>query len=368
MRKKHRSEKRRFLCNTHKIWISFGLTISGILLSVLARYIEGFADGYYTYIYRTLSVALAFLWNIIPFSVAEIILYGIVLVFLGRILYGLLIITRRKGQRKRYWLKFGSDCILTIAIAFFLFVAFCGINYQKTSFATKEGFSKKQYNVEDLSLVCRYLTKEINVLSEKEITYTDIREDVREAMSELSITYTSLKGYFPRPKYLLLPELLSYQQISGVYSFYTIEANYNSDIVAFQQPFTMCHELAHLKGIMKEEEASFVAYLACMNSKHVELKYSGAMAAYSYCMSELYQRDKEEFMAIRKELKESANKDIKLKNDFWKRYDGAISNLQTKLNDAYLKANAQTLGVLSYDEVTALIVNDYIHRIHQDIK
>lgn len=363
MRAKQRLERRSFLRNKHKIWISFGLTLCGVVLSVLARYIDGFADGYYTYIYRYLSVVLAFIWNLVPFSVAEVILYVAGIAFIGSILYGLLVMIRRKGHRKSYWLKVGCNFILTITATFFLFVIFCGVNYQKTSFAVKEGFSKKQYDIEDLSKVCRYLTEEINLLSENEIVYTDIREDVRRAMLDLSDTYRSLQGYYPKPKYLIFPELLSYQQISGVYSFYTIEANYNSDMVDYQQPFTMCHELAHLKGVMREEEASFVAYLACINSNQPELKYSGAMVAYAYCMTELYEGDREEYIKIRKQLSETAGRDIKLKQAFWKKYEGAISAVQTKVNDAYLKANAQALGVSSYDEVTALIVNDYINQI-----
>ena len=251
----------------------------------------------------------------------------------------------------------GSNVVLAIATIFLLFAIFCGANYQKTSFAKKEGFKKDKYGAEELVKVCEQLTTKINTLGEKDISYKGTREASREVMKSLSDNYESIKGYFPKPKYLLVPELLSYQQVSGVYAFYTIEANYNSDMPEYQQPFTMCHELAHLKGVMREEEANFVAYLACMNSHNTAFQYSGAMLAYSYCMNELYRYDKEAYIKIRGKLCDKANKDIEEKHSFWDKYEGTISNIQTKMNDAYLKANSQASGVGSYNEVVALIIN-----------
>ncbi len=361
MREKQKHRKLN-IKNTHKIWLSLSLILFGLVLSLLSRYIDGFADGYYTYVYRYLSVVFAFVFNLVPFSVAEISLYMLCLLLIGSILYGTLVIPRKKGQIKGYWAKVGCNGLLILSTIFFVFIIFCGINYQKTSFASKEGFNEKQYGVEELKEVCEYLTGKINEVGEKDISFTNLRQNSRVAMKELSKTYTSLTGYYPKPKYMLFAELLSYQQVSGVYSFYTVEANYNSDMPVYQQPFVMCHELAHLKGIMKEEEANFVAYLACRNSQNSAFQYSGAMTAYSYCMNELYSYDKDAYMEIRGKLCDRANQDIENKHVFWDKYEGTISNLQTKVNDAYLKANSQVLGASSYNEVVALIVNDYLRK------
>ena len=360
MEAKQKHKKWLPLSNPRKIWLSLGLILLGLVLSLLSRYIAGFADTYYTYLYRYISVVFAFLFNIVPFSIAEVSLYILLLLFVGSILYGFFVISRKKGRRKTYWARIGCNGLLIISVIFFLFIVFCGVNYQKTSFAAKEKFSEKQYGAKELKEVCVFLTDQINTLGEKDLTFTNIREESREALTNLSKSYSSLKGYYPKPKYLLIPELLSYQQVSGVYSFYTIEANYNSDMPLYQQPFVMCHELAHLKGIMKEEEANFVAYLACRNSGNSAFRYSGAMSAYSYCMNELYTFDKEAYEEIRGKLCERANQDIAAKHAFWQQYEGTISNLQTKVNDAYLKANSQPSGVSSYNEVVALIINDYL--------
>ena len=40
-------------------------------------------------------------------------------------------------------------------------------------------------------------------------------------------------------------------------------------------PHTICHELSHLKGFMREDEANFIGYLACIGSDSPDFRYSG---------------------------------------------------------------------------------------------
>ena len=75
-----------------------------------------------------------------------------------------------------------------------------------------------------------------------------------------------MEGFYPRPKKLAVSEVLSYQGLTGIYLPFTIEANYNGDMTAYNIPFTVCHELSHLRGFMEEREANFIAFLACIGS------------------------------------------------------------------------------------------------------
>ena len=107
-------------------------------------------------------------------------------------------------------------------------------------------------------------------------------------MFSLGATYPELSGYYPQPKGLLFPAFLSVQNLSGIYSPFTIEANYNSAMVSYNLPFTICHELSHLRGFMQEEEANFIAYLASSQSDYKEFQYSGSLMGWIYCMNVLY--------------------------------------------------------------------------------
>jgi hypothetical protein len=88
--------------------------------------------------------------------------------------------------------------------------------------------------------------------------------------------------------------------LTGIYSPFTIEANYNGDMTDYNIPFTLCHELSHLRGFMQEEEANFIAFLACIYSDQMEFQYSGYLSAWIYAMNELNDKDVERWSQIRR--------------------------------------------------------------------
>ena len=47
-------------------------------------------------------------------------------------------------------------------------------------------------------------------------------------------------------------------------------------------PSTICHELAHLKGFIFEDDANFIGFLACITSDDPFFRYSGYMGVLSY--------------------------------------------------------------------------------------
>ena len=72
---------------------------------------------------------------------------------------------------------------------------------------------------------------------------------------------------------------------TGIYIPYTFESNINVDVPAFSIPAIMCHELTHFRGFMRENEANFLGYLACMESPRDDFRYSGAMMAFFLLLS-----------------------------------------------------------------------------------
>ena len=72
-----------------------------------------------------------------------------------------------------------------------------------------------------------------------------------EGDGKLGEQYPQLAGYYPKPKPVLFSRLLSIQQLSGIYSPFTVEANYNAEMTPYNIPHTACHELSHLRGFMR---------------------------------------------------------------------------------------------------------------------
>ena len=354
---------------------------AGILM-VCARQVPGFAEWYAVHIYQKLTAVTGRVTGLAPFSVVEIGLY-VLLILLPVTGIGAVVKSVRFGQGGENALCWASGLFLTASALLFLYAANCGVNYQRESFSEKTGLAAKQYTAEELKQVCLWLTEEVNALAgqverggsgemilaapaeEKqdaaaaeyeEMPLQVLGDTAVQAMTALAEEYPDMKGYYPHPKPVCVSEILSYQNLSGVYSPFTIEANYNADMVDYNIPFTLCHELSHLRGFMQEEEANFIAFLACIGSDNRDFEYSGYLTGWVYCMNALRRADAEEWQQVREWLDEAAEADLRENSKFWEYYDGAVAEVSDKVNDTYLKANGQSEGVQSYGRMVDLII------------
>lgn len=344
------------------------LSLTSILISILiymvAKKVPAFAQWYVVTIYPVLVATIGRISNLISKSMVECIVYisGITIVYhIGREIYRLI-------KQKVIWRKVGMSLIATstalLALITTLYVFCCGINYYATDFVTIGKLEVAEYTSQELEETCEKIVSRLTELStqvpRKEDGTLKVGKndytDAKYVMQQLGKQYDRFQGYYPNPKPLMVSEILSYQQLSGVYSPFTIEANFNEDMTPYYIPFTMCHELAHLKGFMKEEEANYIAYLACTSSDLKVFEYSGYMLGYSYCIGELRHLDNEAYQRIISTLPEVVRQEFAKNNEFWDYYDGMIANVSDKVNDTYLKVNAQADGIRSYNKVVGLIV------------
>ena len=358
-----------------RILLSLICVIGGILLLIAARRMPGFAEQYATTVYPVLVGIFARVCNLFPFSVVEVLLYALVLFFFVSLF--------RKRARRHLTAR-----LLTLAaVLFFLYCANCGVNYYRTPFSEKEHFLVQPSSVEELKALCLYLHEELIAMEKtgqnhakeanqdqkseaqsekgadkrtesvkKADSYWDWMEEARTAMYTLAKEYPSLAGYYPKPKLLLCSWILSVQQVSGIYSPFTIEANVNRDMTAYNIPFTACHELSHLRGFMREDEANFIAFLACLQSDNPTFLRSGLMTGYLYAANALYAEDRELWKELSASLPDSIRAEYAANNAFWDQYDTAVAQVHEAVNDAYLKAHGQKDGVKSYGRVLDLML------------
>ncbi len=179
------------------------------------------------------------------------------------------------------------------------------------------------------------------------------------AMEKIGTQFPRLSGHYPLPKPLINSWILSIQQVTGVYSPFTIEANYNRDIPYYDIPFTVCHELSHLRGYMQEEEANFIAILATIGSDDPYFNYSGYVSAWVYAGNALATANPEKFAELYNRINIHTRQDMRYNNEFWDQYETEVAEAHEKINDAYLKYNGQASGVLSYGHVVDLMVVYY---------
>lgn len=347
-----------------RVYTAFWLGIFNLLFLFLIKnsdFVTGiYADVIHPFLLQTLGRAFA--WY--PWSVAELIIYLIMVLCVGWLVR---LIEKRlhKNPGWEEYFKSGMKNLCLGAMVFLtLFALTEGPNYYRTSFAEQYQIVRKEYTDEELIYAYELLKEKVNDLALKvprdeqglmEISGNGGWMAVK-AMKRLGTKYTQLSGYYPQPKKVAFSQALSLMDITGIYTPFTLEANYNRDILSYNQPFTMCHELSHLKGFMQEQEANFIAYLACEQSESLEFQYSGAMLGLIYCGNELYKRAPEIYKAASGEICPEASLDLDENTRYWNTYEGIISTFSQKVNDVYLKLNHQENGVKSYDQVVDYIV------------
>lgn len=345
------------------------LLAAGFALLFISRISQESAQWYSEHIYPMWVGSIGRLSGLFPCSLSEVLLYILLLWIM--ITAGIKInhMIRKKETKASLhswlWSLFLLACIL-----FCLYEINCGVNYRRDSFSEGAGISARRYSAEELEETCLWLTNEVNALSVK--VERDDRgvmklssgsaEKAVDAMQELGNTYEELEGYYPEPKGLLVPWILSVQNLSGVYSPFTVEANYNSGMTDYNIPFTMCHELSHLRGFMQEQEANFIAFLSCRSSGEMQFQYSGNLMGWIYCMNVLRKEDYDAWEEVREALAPEVEADLQANHEFWERYDSVAAEVSNQVNDTYLKANGQADGVKSYNRMVDLIVAYYIDK------
>lgn len=351
--------------------ISLVLAAASAVLGACARMVPGFAHTYSITVYPVLVNTIGRFSSIFPFSLSEA---GLYLAAVFCILNLLFLIKKPLAALSRL---FFLACLLL-----FLYTAGCGINYYRTPFSYEAGMVMEQSSAGELYSLCLFLTEQINsTLTETDHSgdalkglYPGQTEDtplpsaamLRElgmegvkSMMGLGTAYPQLSGYYPYPKPLMNPRLLSIQQLCGIYSPFTIEANYNREMPYYNIPHTICHELSHLKGFMREDEANFIGYLACIGSDSPDFRYSGYLTGWVYAGNALAKADLEAYYGLYGRLAPEAARDLAWNNQFWDRFDGKVAEASTQLNDRYLKANNQEDGVRSYGRMVDLMLAYY---------
>lgn len=350
------------------------LTPLGLLLIRLARSSPEVVERLYSLgVYRAMASALTALTGRVPFSVMEV-----VLILLGAAILLFFIFWVREAirQRGRWWLV----CLKRLWIAasaasavFFWFILTGDLNYYRIPVGESLGLQAEATDVETLRSLCYLLAEQAGELRPlcKEnadgvfvsaASYDELADAASDAVTALDEVYGvrlfELAGR-TRPKAMHFSEVMSYIQLTGVIFPYLSEPNINVHQPAYGIPSTMCHELSHICGFMREDEANFISYLACLHSGNTELEYSGAMMGLIHATNRLYRYDAAAWQEICSLLPQGVLRDLAANSRYWEKYETPVGETADRWNDAYLKANDQTDGVQSYGRMVDLLIAYY---------
>lgn len=302
-----------------------------------------------------------------PFSMAGLLLLSGALFVLAMLVRLVVLLFKRRDGILFGYIK-GATLILSLILLAFALT--CAPNYYRLTFTELSGLSIRPSSPSELSALCAELIERANALrpavsADGGVTnglpggFRETAARSREAFDTVCESYPFVGRSLVTPKAMPLSELLSYFKLTGFYFSYTGEANVNAHMPPLELGFTMCHELAHTRGFMREDEANFIAYLACRGASSPEVAYSGAVCALNHSMSALYGANPDLYYALRATYSEGLNADLADMGRYWSRYETPVATVSNAVNDLYLRANDQSDGTRSYGRMVDLLLADY---------
>lgn len=306
------------------------------------------------------------LFSAVPFSVTEWVILS--LAALGVVLLVLLIVR----LIRRRWVKAYRTGMTILSVSAAMFALFClwwGVLYYSDSFTEQAGLERRDISVQELETVTRYFAEQANAAGEHVERGEDgvFRADKSDIFRRSPDIYGGAEQIFPclaapavRAKPVLLSRLLSYIRYTGFFFPYTAEANLNADSPACLLPSTIAHELAHLRGVAREDEANFCAVVACMESGDEDYRYSGALLAYIYLGNALYSADYDAWREVYSMFSENVRADLRANNDYWARFETPAADVSEKVYESFLQTYGDDRGMQSYGACVDLLTVYYL--------
>lgn len=364
VQRRHRNLSLRKCLRSPWLWLLLLWPISFGLIC-LCRQFPAVSDWYCRYPYRCFSIVWNTLTGWLPFSLAEFLLLAVPLAVLLYLIGCIVSVIRHKGQRLLSLLLAVLRPLSIGALVFFLFVTNCGLNYYCQDVTTQLNWTILEPTADQLYELCVYLADHASRCREHLPEQADgtlrtdwptIAQHARDAVNHLHQQYDFVPDGYQLPKSVLLSRGMSYLDITGVYFPWTFEANVNTDVPGYSMAFTACHELMHVRGFMHEEDANFLAYLACIGSSDDTLRYAGYITAFRYLDNYLYRTDKARYRECLTHLSDGILRDIDAAGRYWQQFETPLAEVAAQVNDTYLKQNNQSAGIISYSYMARLVI------------
>lgn len=336
------------------------------VLYLVQRLSPAFSDFFNTHISSLFRRLLAWATCWFPFSLAEVLLILLPVAVVLIIVF----VIRKKCETWRDVGRFCLTLLSVVALLFNLFVLNFSAGYYGTTLDEKLGITCSPETPEELYRTAVILAEEVNracaeldydgsASSEMPYSVGEMNRLLMEAYNKVHEKYGFIDNFYSRVKPVMLSEPMSYTHITGVYTYFTGEANINVNFPDYCTPFTAAHELAHQRGVARENEANFVAFLVCIESDDAYIRYSGYLNLYEYVMSALSGASGKLYKEAYLKANPAVRGELHAYAEFFEKYrDNVAADISGAVNDSYLHSQG-TVGQRSYGLVVDLAVAYY---------
>ena len=352
------------------VWcfICYGIALLALLIYLIARISPAFADFFNQNISEVFRRTLAALSNLVPFSIGE----GLLLLL--PVGFGLTVWYAAKYRCDTWRSTWSFVGILAAVICMLLsmFVFTFATGYHGRTLDQKLELEQKEVSADELYQTALILAEKINEehaniaygadgFSVMPYSLPDMNNKLLAAYDTFCAEHDFIDHYDTRLKPVMLSELMNYTHITGVYSYFTGEANIDIAFPDYTIPYTAAHELAHQRGIAREDEANMVAFLVCMESEDAYVRYCAYTNMFEYVANALYRADRDLYTKARSALPADVKGEMSAYASFFSKYqNSAAGSVSGAVNDTFLKFQG-TEGTASYGMVVDLTVAYYKH-------
>lgn len=309
---------------------------------------------------------LARLCSFFSFSLAELLIYLALGGGAVYIIYSIFAVIRSKTKLKTVYII----SMRLLAALLFVYAMFCllwGVYYYGDDFETVSGLEAGEISSAQLETVTAYFADLANYYGEQVDRDEGLYAPDRAALMDKSVElYDGIAEDFPcldgprvRAKAFHFSKLMSYADFTGFFFPFTAEANVNTDFPPGLFASTIAHELAHQRGVAKEQEANFVAVLASLRYGDADYCYSACLLAYTHLGNALYGADQEAWREIYAGLSDNVLRDFAAARDYWAQFETPVQAVSNAVYEGFLHSYDQSLGLKSYGACVDLLVNYY---------
>ena len=357
---------RRLFARLMKSWSWVLLIIFSILIKWASWYPGWVERNYSNGFYPLISRLQRLLFGWISVSVGDLFyaFVGLIICYKAFKFFKLLF---KKQLNRAYFVAAMQQGIFIFLFLYVFFNLLWGLNYNRRGIAYQLQLEVKEYNLADLDTLTRIIQQRANYYAQ---FVTEAQRDsfniksrlfssATEAYKMASKRYPFLTYRSRSVKPSLFSYLGNYLGFQGYYNPFSGEAQVNTTIPPFLEPFVTAHEVAHQLGYGKENEANFAGYLACREYPSNAFRYSVYLDMYNYAMGEVFRRDTTLGKLFQTTAHPQIRKDQLAFRDFYRRYKNPIEPIIMWGYGHFLKANNQPAGKRSYNEVVAWLIAYY---------
>jgi hypothetical protein len=377
---KARVKKKRKFPLSVQLCVALGLILGAVILEITAVNSTSFSDWYREHIFPLWVNTYGRLTSVFPFSFGEILIMIAVFGIPASVVAMIVLFVIKKKKRKKIGKVFGYVYLWIITFVVVVQVNNCFVLYRTSNFAKTNDIPENTHTSEQLEQLGDAIVVQLNKAAEKVerdekgriVMRCDYDKTAKKAMQALGKEFKNLDGYYVTPKPVACSFFMSQMNLTGIYFPFSMEANYNNDCYKAKLPCTVCHELAHTKGYIQEDEATFIAYLACVRSDDPYYQYAGYLTALSYVRNKIFEyADEEKKIKFDNSISDKVWVDIDANREYWDSVKKAkdtvfdtqtVSKLSSDFVDKNLKLNGVADGSRSYGRMVDLMLNYYIDK------